>query len=194
MDPKTQAPAPEPGAIFANATLINDEGYSEIVPGAPVPAAPAPASQEAVPAQPTPLPTPPPLAVVPPPGQPEPQWYDGLPEFTLPELPTGTSATDDGLPDVTMTEEQKQFLRECLKDTETYIACNESIMFNIEQDKIDHVAVLEAMCIKILDSNVHKDRNIKLGICNILLQRVQSMTPISRGAQQRLNATLFPKE
>lgn len=93
-----------------------------------------------------------------------------------------------------MTEEQKQFLRECLKDTETYIACNESIMFNIEQDKIDHVAVLEAMCIKILDSNVHKDRNIKLGICNILLQRVQSMTPISRGAQQRLNATLFPKE
>ena len=91
-----------------------------------------------------------------------------------------------------MLEDQKQFLRENLANSDTFTICNDSIVFNIEQDKIDHVPVLESMCLKILDSNVHKDRNIRLGICNILLQRVQSIVPISRGAQQRLNATLFP--
>ena len=92
-----------------------------------------------------------------------------------------------------MTEEQKEFLRQSLSDSATYTICNDSVVFNVEQDKLDPVTILEAMCCKILDSKVHKDRNIKLGVCNILLQRVQSMTPISKGSQQRLNTTIFSR-
>lgn len=90
-----------------------------------------------------------------------------------------------------MTESQKEFLRTCLAESSTYTTSNDAVVFSMEQEKLDPVAVLKAMCCKILESNVHADRNVKIGICNILLQRVQSMTPISKGAQQRLNATLF---
>jgi hypothetical protein len=90
-----------------------------------------------------------------------------------------------------MTEEQKEFLRQSLSDSSTYVICNDSVVFNTDQEKLDPVLILEAMCCKVLDSKVHKDRNIKLGVCNILLQRVQSMTPISKGSQQRLNTSIF---
>jgi hypothetical protein len=53
------------------------------------------------------------------------------------------------------------------------------------------VSVLEAMCSKILESKVHEDHSVRVGVCNIILQRVQSVVPISRGVQQRLNGVLF---
>ena len=90
-----------------------------------------------------------------------------------------------------MTAEQKQFLQECLRDKSSYSICNDSIMFHCELEKIDAVSVLEAMCSKILESGVHGEHSVRVGVCNILLQRVQSVVPITRGVQQRLNSMLF---
>ena len=90
-----------------------------------------------------------------------------------------------------MTVEQKQFLRDALQDPCNYTVCTEAIVFHSEQERLDTVAVLEAMCSKVLESKVHEDKGVRVGICNILLQRIQSVVPISRGLQQRLNAMLF---
>ena len=54
------------------------------------------------------------------------------------------------------------------------------------------LAVL-AMCQGVLATLIHEDHKVSVGICNILLQRVQSAVPISRGAQQELNSLLFGK-
>ncbi len=51
--------------------------------------------------------------------------------------------------------------------------------------------ILEAMCCKVLQSRIHPKHSVRVGVCNILLQRVQSVVPISKGVQQRLNAVLF---
>jgi len=93
-----------------------------------------------------------------------------------------------------MTVEQKQFLREALQDPCNYTVCNEAIVFQREQEKLDTVAVLEAMCSKVLESRVHEEQGVRVGICNILLQPIQSVVPISRGLQQRLNTTLFAQK
>jgi len=71
--------------------------------------------------------------------------------------------------------------------------CNESVVFQFtdKADKLDPVSVLEAMCSKVLESKVHEEQSVRVGVCNILLQRVQSVVPISRCVQQRLNQVLF---
>ncbi len=43
----------------------------------------------------------------------------------------------------------------------------------------------------LVQSKVHAEHSVRVGVCNILLQRVQSVVPISKGVQQRLNALLF---
>ena len=90
-----------------------------------------------------------------------------------------------------MTSEQKQFLREALQDRSGYSICNDAVVFHGEQERIDTVAVLEAMCARVLESRVHEEHSVRVGVCNILLQRIQSVIPISRGVQQRLNTMLF---
>ena len=72
--------------------------------------------------------------------------------------------------------------------------CNESIVFHRKQgnqERLDPVAVLSCMCQGVLSSEVHEDRHVRVGMCNILLQRVQSGVPMSRSVQQELNARLF---
>ena len=76
----------------------------------------------------------------------------------------------------------------------SYTICNESVVLHAspgDPERLDTVSVLEAMCSKILESKVHTEHSVRVGVCNILLQRVQSIVPISRGAQQRLNGVLF---
>jgi hypothetical protein len=91
-----------------------------------------------------------------------------------------------------MSLEQKDFIRIALEEREGFTVCNESIVFQAPQpERLDTVAVLEAMCAKILESRVHEEHSVKVGVCNIILQRVQSVVPISRGVQQRLNGVLF---
>lgn len=97
-----------------------------------------------------------------------------------------------------MSPEQKDFIRTALQERGGYTVCNESVVFQNLQgdkadktDKLDPVSVLEAMCSKVLESKVHEEHSVRVGVCNILLQRVQSVVPISRGVQQRLNRVLF---
>lgn len=91
-----------------------------------------------------------------------------------------------------MSPTQKDFIREALQEREGYTVCNESVVFHAaDTERLDTVSVLEAMCSKILESKVHEDHSVRVGVCNIILQRVQSVVPISRGVQQRLNGVLF---
>ncbi len=93
-----------------------------------------------------------------------------------------------------MSPEQKDFIRVAMQERGNYTVCNESVMFHPspgDQERLDTVLVLEAMCSKVLESKVHEEHSVRVGVCNILLQRVQSVVPISRGVQQRLNRLLF---
>jgi hypothetical protein len=90
-----------------------------------------------------------------------------------------------------MTPEQKDFVRASLQDRGGYTVCNDSVVFHGEQERLDPVAILEAMCSQVLESKVHEHYHVRVGVCNILLQRVQSVVPISKGVQQRLNGMLF---
>lgn len=93
-----------------------------------------------------------------------------------------------------MTSEQKDFLRTKLSDRASYCVCNDAVMFHCGPDaveKLDPVSVLEALCTRILASKVHSDHKARVGVCNIIMQRIQSVVPISRNVQQQLNAVLF---
>lgn len=93
-----------------------------------------------------------------------------------------------------MNPEQKDFIRTSLQTRGSYTVCNESVVFHAtpgDVERLDTVLVLEAMCSKVLESKVHEEHSVKIGVCNILLQRVQSVVPISRGVQQQLNGVLF---
>ena len=91
-----------------------------------------------------------------------------------------------------MSVEQKDYIRQALQDRASYTVCNDAVVFQQkEQGKLDPVQVLEAMCCKVLQSKIHSEHSVRVGVCNILLQRVQSVVPISKGVQQRLNAVLF---
>lgn len=93
-----------------------------------------------------------------------------------------------------MSSEQKDFIRASLQERVKFTVCNDSVVFhtiNGDPERLDTVSVLEAMCAKILESRVHEEHSVRVGVCNIILQRVQSVVPISRGVQQRLNSVLF---
>jgi hypothetical protein len=93
-----------------------------------------------------------------------------------------------------MSPEQKDFIRASLQEREKFTVCNDSVMFHAipgDSERLDTVSVLEAMCAKVLESRVHEEHSVRVGVCNIILQRVQSVVPISRGMQQRLNSILF---
>jgi hypothetical protein len=95
-----------------------------------------------------------------------------------------------------MTMPQKAFLREELSARCSYCICNDAVMFHPAQcggapDRLDQVNVLEGVCNRILSSGVHAEHRVRVGVCNIILQRVQGVVPISRGVQQKLNAVLF---
>lgn len=93
-----------------------------------------------------------------------------------------------------MSTEQKEYIRISLQERVRFTVCNDSVVFHAspgDPEKLDAVSVLEAMCSKILDSKIHEEQSVRIGVCNIILQRVQSVMPISRGVQQRLNSMLF---
>ena len=96
-----------------------------------------------------------------------------------------------------MTSEQKDFLRAKLEDRKSYCVCNDCVLFHRtlrEDERLDPLSVLSALCSRILDSKVHSEQSVRVGVCNIILQRVQSVVPISRQVQQQLNAILFEKK
>jgi hypothetical protein len=52
--------------------------------------------------------------------------------------------------------------------------------------------VLQALCDSILTSKTYTDKRLRVAVCNIILQRVQSSITIERPVQTQLNARLFP--
>lgn len=93
-----------------------------------------------------------------------------------------------------MSPEQKTFLRDELAVRSSYCICNDAVVFHPAPgaaERLDQVKVLEGVCNRILASNIHGEHRVRVGVCNIILQRVQSVVSISRGVQQRLNAVLF---
>jgi hypothetical protein len=96
-----------------------------------------------------------------------------------------------------MSQRQKNFLRDALSVRSGYCVCNDAVVFNPSPgapDRLDHLRVLEGVCARILASKIHEEHRVRVGVCNIILQRVQSVVPISRGVQKRLNAVLFGVE
>lgn len=93
-----------------------------------------------------------------------------------------------------MSQKQKNFLRDALSVRSSYCVCNGAVVFHATPgvpERLDHLKVLDGVCSRILASRVHEEHRVRVGVCNIILQRVQSIVPISRGVQQRLNSVLF---
>ena len=93
-----------------------------------------------------------------------------------------------------MSPAQKELPRGLLEDRSSFVVCSDSVVFHWREgdpERLDPVPVLLAMCQGVLATLIHEDHKVSVGICNILLQRVQSAVPISRGAQQELNSLLF---
>ena len=93
-----------------------------------------------------------------------------------------------------MSPEQKEFIRSSMEHRELYSVQNNSIVFHSnpgEREFLDPVPVLASMCRSVLASGIHEDSRIKVGVCNILLQRVQNSITITKAVQQELNALLF---
>ena len=93
-----------------------------------------------------------------------------------------------------MNQRQKNFLRDALSVRSSFFVCNDAVVFHPTPgatERLEHLCVLEGVCSRILASNIHEEHRVRVGVCNIILQRVQSVLPISRHIQQKLNAVLF---
>jgi hypothetical protein len=93
-----------------------------------------------------------------------------------------------------LTLEQKEALRGALSNRMRFTVCREAIM--IPQKKglaIDQFAVLHAICAGIIASKSHESERVRMGVCNIILQRVQSLVTVPGDVQARLNEALAPK-
>jgi hypothetical protein len=93
-----------------------------------------------------------------------------------------------------MTQEQRGFLRGALGKRARYTVCNSSVVFHACQgdpERLSPVEALSALCERILASKIHPEHRVRVGVCNIILQRVQGVVPLSRNVQQSLNTVLF---
>lgn len=61
-----------------------------------------------------------------------------------------------------------------------------------EPMRLPQLDVLEALCTTILHSKAYTDRRMRVAICNIVLQRVQTSTAVEKTTLSRLNQKLFP--
>ena len=61
-------------------------------------------------------------------------------------------------------------------------------------ENLKAIDVLEALCTTILRGKAYADRRLRVAVCNILLQRVQSSVQIDKGTLRTLNTILFPAQ
>ena len=93
-----------------------------------------------------------------------------------------------------MTPAQKGFIRDSLGRRASYCVCNDAVVFHPapgDLERLGAVDVLSALCARILASGIHPEHRVRVGVCNIILQRVQGVVPLSRNVQQALNSVLF---
>jgi hypothetical protein len=59
---------------------------------------------------------------------------------------------------------------------------------------IPPLLILTALCKSVFSSQIHRDTRIRVGICNVILQRVQGFIPINKPVQKQLNAWLIEQQ
>jgi hypothetical protein len=91
-----------------------------------------------------------------------------------------------------MTERQKAFVRGCLERRDEWNIYNDAVVFRRSkgQRTLSPPAVLLALCHKVFESRAHADPARRMGLCNIILQRVQGYVRIDKEVQRALNEWL----
>lgn len=105
----------------------------------------------------------------------------------------GTALT---IPYTSMTSTQKGALLDLLDGPHTWCAFEHALVIRWagEPVHLSTIDVLEAFCSAVLSSDIYPDRRVRVGLCNILLQRIQAQVPIDKGTQTTLNERLFGTE
>lgn len=88
-----------------------------------------------------------------------------------------------------MTQDQKECVTRCLRKRSEWVVTNNTIVFHTSatQRFIPPIDILIALCDKILTSGKAYDDKIKMGLCNIILQRVRGSIQIETPVQRQLN-------
>jgi hypothetical protein len=91
-----------------------------------------------------------------------------------------------------MSPDQQQTLRKLLEQSSMWTR-HESCQSFLEREFVllDPGPILHALCRNILTNSIHKDRRVRVAVCNIILQRVQANVPLSKKLQAQLNLDLF---
>ena len=94
-----------------------------------------------------------------------------------------------------MLQEQREFLLRIISDTPRWLMHDKCIIWK-RQGAPQHPStldILSTMCIDLLRCEAYKDRRSRLALCNIILQRVQALVPISQAIQAELNLRVFQR-
>jgi len=88
---------------------------------------------------------------------------------------------------------QKEFVSKSLKEDKAWTVFESSMTLRCPNKNrmLDPLDVLEGMCQKLLGSTLHPDEQLRLVLCNIILQRVRACVPLSCALQNGLNKRLF---
>jgi hypothetical protein len=100
------------------------------------------------------------------------------------------------LPYHSMTCKQREVLLELLRDKTKWNVYEDAMTYKgaLGLTKVDPLDLLESLCSTVLSSPTYADKRMRVVICNILLQRVQSSVPLDKSVQAQLNARLFGTE
>lgn len=92
-----------------------------------------------------------------------------------------------------MSEAQRSVFRDILADVDQWNVYEHAMVYKHHRGAfhLNTLDVLEAMCSMILSNSAYPDKRMRVAICNILLQRVQSNIHIDKGTQATLNKRLF---
>ena len=98
-----------------------------------------------------------------------------------------------------MTSEQKDLLRAVLPASPTaarWRVHEHAITYHqrTSPEILKAIDVLEALCTTILQGKAYADRRLRVAVCNILLQRIQTSVQIDKGTLRTLNTILFPAQ
>ena len=88
-----------------------------------------------------------------------------------------------------MTHEQKEYIWNCIKNTDEWTIINEVLVFRKPCTPVNicPVVVLTTMCSAVLGTPSHHTRETKIKLCNLVLQRIQSHYPLDTKMQQVVN-------
>jgi hypothetical protein len=94
-----------------------------------------------------------------------------------------------------MSEAQKTFIRDCLEHRQEWNIYNDTVVFRRSKAPrtLCPSTVLTGLCRKMFDSQTHADPARRIGLCNIILQRVQGHVRIDKDVQRQLNEWLVQR-